>query len=174
MNKQNRKGRLCTTCQKELSGRIDKVFCGEKCKNKHHAEARKLIQDIAEKQNKRVKRNLVVLLGIFGNRSKKIKVNKNLLFDLGFDCDAFVSKENQGETKWFVIREFKFKLIGDGLVEIYRVKSKPALCGVFLRRWLVNCPEKLKMKFVRFRDGVVRYFERILYFTEKELTALPL
>ncbi|HNQ67371.1 MAG TPA: hypothetical protein PKN32_03255 [Bacteroidales bacterium] len=61
----------CKVCNKEITGRKDKIFCSLRCKNDYHVTLRKVTKDTAYPLDRILHRNRSILLEIMGPRANK-------------------------------------------------------------------------------------------------------
>lgn len=166
--------RACSTCERKLIGRKDKVYCSIECKNEHHKIARIQTEEIQYSRNKRIKRNLVVLHGIFGLKTKSLKIHKSLLFEYGFDLDTYLELTVVANQTNYRILNYIFSVDENGVVYIFRETPEKVYFKEFLSRWLKSFAEDLFLKVMDCGDGVCRYFERTEFFDESILTVIRL
>ena len=75
--------RKCLDCGEKISGRIDKKFCTDYCRNSYNNKADKGNKNLIRNINNRLRKNYKILTEI--NISGKTKVTRRKLFDKGFD-----------------------------------------------------------------------------------------
>jgi len=66
----------CKVCKKEIFGRVDKLFCSNKCKNYYHVELRKVTNIAVKKINIILHRNRSILLELLGKNKRQIKISR--------------------------------------------------------------------------------------------------
>lgn len=76
--------RKCLACTHEVIGRVDKIFCSQKCKNYYHKKLRYKSVKAAIRINEYLKRNHGILLEILGKNLTQKKVYRNVLEDKKF------------------------------------------------------------------------------------------
>lgn len=81
----------CKSCQEVLRGRKDKKFCNDACRNAYNNSIRKDSTLIMRKINNSLKRNRTILEQLVPTNREKIKVEKQLLNQLGFDFSMLTS-----------------------------------------------------------------------------------
>jgi len=64
----------CKICSKEITGRSDKKFCSEKCKNYYHTNLRRVTAIAVKEIDKKLHRNRSILLEILGKNKTQVKV----------------------------------------------------------------------------------------------------
>lgn len=164
--------KTCATCASTLFGRKDKVFCGKNCQNKHHAIAKLSTPSIQKKRyNKRIKRNYIVLRGILSVNSSTVIIDKNNLFNYGFDLSFFLSRIKRNGIYIYRIKEFEFRPIGHGKIEIRRIRKGTPYLQEFIERWKREFPLIYDRKLVEFKGGIWFYFERVAIYSKHCLVA---
>lgn len=83
MNDKN-KG-ICKECNAELTGRTDKKFCSDTCRNIHHNAINKLRDEALKAINRKLKRNALILESLVTGGIKYTKVG--LLHSQGFNFE---------------------------------------------------------------------------------------
>lgn len=92
----------CPNCNKIITGRTDKVFCDDKCRNNFYYKVNndqiKYIRDI----NTILQRNRGILRSL--NPSGRTSVSKSYLEELGFDFSCFtgIYKTKKGKEYYLV------------------------------------------------------------------------
>lgn len=163
---------MCPTCKTfKLIGKSTQRYCSIECKNEHHRLARLMIKPY-QIQKKRLRRNLIVLFGIMGDKTKSLVISEDLLFEFGFDFRALSGSKMRNKKKYSVIFCFEFRRIGHGKVLICRTnqKEKVQLVESFLNRWRIDFPENLEMLGGTLRNGIVIYFQRLSNYIDNWLT----
>lgn len=94
---------------------------------------RKILKD--NRINKRVKRNYVILHGVLSTSGKTVQIHRNNLFEHGSDLKAFIKIRREKKKTVFVIGEFEFKLLSNGIIEITRTQKPHSYPIEFVRRW---------------------------------------
>lgn len=163
----------CTTCNKPISGRLEKRFCDIKCKNEYHESVRKLLEDLPSYANKRIKKNYTILEGIFGYDTKSIRIHQNDLFKHGFDLTQFTKVISRRNRRVYELFEYKIFALGNGVFEISRSRSRKFYPEIFLRRWAAEFSRSLKVTWDVFWGGLRWVFERKYNFETTFLTVNP-
>ncbi len=166
----SRKQLNCTSCAKTLHGRIDKRFCSDACKNKHHRDSKKAIQAISL-EGPVQSRNLIILLGIFGKNSKSIKLHKDLLFHYGFDINTFDRIISFRNKKYYCFQNFRFTFLPHGLIEIRRLENALSLSTCFYNRWKADFPEHFYLEEIMNEKSRNFSFERLSFFDSNKRLA---
>ena len=81
--------RTCLECGEKVTGRIDKKFCSDYCRNSYNNKVNKDSKNLIRNINNRLKKNYKVLSEL--NPTGKTKVSRTKLYDKGFDFNFFTS-----------------------------------------------------------------------------------
>ncbi len=81
--------RLCPVCGDAITGRIDKKFCSDQCRNSFNNERYSAASVFVQKINRVLKKNYAVLKSL--NINGKTKVSRSKLIQEGFDFNYFTS-----------------------------------------------------------------------------------
>ena len=130
----------CPSCSGEVNGRSDKRFCEVKCKNKHHADARKLFAPRLKNTTKVQKRNIIILEGILGKTANRMKIHKDALFKVGFDLKTCSRSYLKGAKIIREIGEYQFELLKSGIIEVVRLVEISEFMPGFFERWEIDFP----------------------------------
>ncbi|HKL03600.1 MAG TPA: hypothetical protein VJ911_07990 [Cryomorphaceae bacterium] len=93
---------LCLACQKEIEGRVDKVFCDAHCRSSYHYQKKKEEKytlfkqiDLQLKQNRKILKHY--------NQAGKATVRKEILIKKGFNPRYFTHywKNRKGDVYLF-------------------------------------------------------------------------
>jgi hypothetical protein len=123
-NNANKYKNMCQNCGRRISGRNDKKFCDDQCRNnynnvKYFTEEFKMI-------NRILRHNRIVLKTVLGEDSV-VEVNKKVLLDYKFDFNYHTHiLVNTNEEHIFCIYEFGYKL-NKSIVEAYIIKNLPGV-----------------------------------------------
>lgn len=150
----------CPVCNSHFTGKQNKIFCSIECKNRHHYVAKLQSTTIqTKKNNKFIKRNYVVLLGIFRGNNKEIIIHRNVLFEHGFIEFEYLNKKIVGKEVTYIIKEFKFVILKNGFLKIKRTHGINTFYAEFIDRWKISFPDGFDLKLKRYSDGIIRYFQ---------------
>lgn len=127
--------RTCCVCSKNLIGRKDKVYCSDRCKYIHHKKAKKQTFEIQLEENSRLIRNNIVLEGILGLNTSRMRLHHSLLFQHGFDVFVFKSTKTINGNRFFNIGKYLFRLLSNNIVEVIRVEKIRVKIDEFFNRW---------------------------------------
>lgn len=89
--------KTCLNCQEKLTGRSDKKFCNEACKNEHNNRAygvRKRVADTGLYSS--IKKNREVLAGLFANGIREINARDLECFGFSFNSISGVQVPDDG------------------------------------------------------------------------------
>mgnify|MGYP000073257448 CR=1 FL=1 len=94
--------RKCLECKEPVTGRIDKKFCSDYCRNSYNNRVDRDSKNLIRNINNRLRKNFKILSEL--NKSGKTKVNRSRLYDKGFDFQLFTSvyKTKTGNTYFYV------------------------------------------------------------------------
>lgn len=173
MIKPRNNDRICPTCNRNVHGRSDKKFCQIKCKNIHHKLARIQSLEIQHLSNKRIKRNFIVLLGLFGIDTHRMKIHRNILFQYGFDIHACIDEVQQHGKQVFKIMQFEFKILPNGILEINRRERPTFYIQEFLDKWKLELIGTSGENWKKKLGGLAVYFWKEIYNQENQITAKP-
>jgi hypothetical protein len=81
--------RQCLECGEEFSGRIDKKFCSDMCRNAYNNRLNSDSSNLVRNINNILRKNRRILMDI--NTDGKAKVHKKKLLEKGFDFNYFTS-----------------------------------------------------------------------------------
>ena len=81
--------RKCLECGDTVTGRIDKKFCSDYCRNSYNNKVDKDSKNLIRNINNRLKKNYKILSEL--NSSGKTKTSRTKLYDKGFDFNCFTS-----------------------------------------------------------------------------------
>jgi hypothetical protein len=81
--------RKCLDCGEEFSGRIDKKFCSDMCRNAYNNKLNSDTSNLVRNVNSILRKNHRILQQL--NAAEKTKVHKKKLADKGFDFNYFTS-----------------------------------------------------------------------------------
>ena len=92
----------CPYCDREISGRTDKVFCDDKCRNNYYYKVNSERKTFIRNVNKKLLKNRGILRTL--NPSGRTYVAKKTLEELGFDFNCFtgVYKTRKGKDYYLV------------------------------------------------------------------------
>ncbi len=81
--------RTCLECNEEFSGRIDKKFCSDMCRNAYNNKLNSDNTNLVRNINNILRKNRRILELL--NHDEKTKVHKKKLLEKGFDFNYFTS-----------------------------------------------------------------------------------
>ena len=103
MNETNQKiSKRCPYCNKIITGRTDKVFCDDRCRNNFYYEINNEQKTFIRNINKILLKNRGILRTV--NPSGRTSVPKRYLEELGFDFNCFtgIHKTKKGKLYYLV------------------------------------------------------------------------
>ena len=92
----------CLECGEKITGRSDKKFCSDYCRNAHHNKINRDSTNLIRNINNRLRKNHRILAAF--HPEKKIKTTKSRLLDKGFDFEHITSlyTTKNGTVYYFV------------------------------------------------------------------------
>jgi len=92
----------CLECGAPVTGRTDKKFCSDYCRNAYNNKVNKDSKNLIRNINNRLKKNHKILAAL--NKTGKTKVTRTKLYDFGFDFQFFTSiyTTKTGNTYFYV------------------------------------------------------------------------
>jgi hypothetical protein len=115
----------CKVCDKEITGRKDKIFCSLKCKNDYHVTLRKVTIDTAYPLDRILHRNRSILLEIMGPRANKKIIMRSELVKKKFQFKYLThfSINSKGKT-YSHVYDFAWMDFSDDEVLIVRQRKQ--------------------------------------------------
>jgi len=132
--------KTCPCCSQLVIGRSDKVFCTIKCKNIHHNAARSQLNRQFKRSQKMIQRNLVVLEGILGPKSRQMTIHRDTLFKYGFNLDICTSVTVKNQKITYFIGNYTYTLQSNGIVKVKRIVESVEEYDLFFNRWEKDFP----------------------------------
>lgn len=92
----------CLECGSKITGRIDKKYCSDQCRNTYNNKKNKVNRNLVRNTNNRLSRNYRILNDL--NTKGKTKVNRSKLLAENFDFNLFTSiyTTKTGNTYYYV------------------------------------------------------------------------
>jgi hypothetical protein len=109
----------CQTCEKPLTGRIDKRFCDSQCRANYHNKNKRKTERVITAVNRQIRKNRTILLKLCPDG--KATVRKERLLDLGFSFQYFSSVYVEGSLTYYFSYEYGFAPI----VQQSRTENQP-------------------------------------------------
>jgi len=81
--------RKCLVCDAKLTGRADRKFCSDYCRNSYNNSLKRSTNNLVRNINNQLRKNYRILESI--NTQDKTKTTKNRLLQMGFSFDYFTS-----------------------------------------------------------------------------------
>lgn len=105
--------RKCLECGDSISGRSDKKFCGDNCRNLYNSRIDVTHKNLIRNTNNRLRKNFKILSEL--NKNGKTKVTKLKLVDRNFDFNYFTSTytTQAGSTYFYVYNQGYLELEND-------------------------------------------------------------
>ncbi|WP_461532723.1 hypothetical protein [Sinomicrobium sp.] len=94
--------RKCLECERPVSGRTDKKFCGDHCRNAYNNRLNRDSKNLMRRINNKLRKNYRILAEL--NPKDKTKTSKLKLLERGFDFDYFTHTytTRNGKTYFFL------------------------------------------------------------------------
>jgi hypothetical protein len=110
----------CLECGEPFSGRIDKKFCSDYCRNSFNNKVNKESKNLIRNINNRLRKNHRVLSNL--NTSGKTKVTRRKLLDGNFDFNYFTAiyTTKTGNTYYYIYDQGYLALENDYYLLIRR------------------------------------------------------
>lgn len=108
----------CKECGESFSGRSDKKFCSDACRNSYNNHINKDVINLIRNTNNRLRKNWRILEEI--NPSNKIKTTKKQLQNKGFDFSLFTSiyKTKDNSVYYFCYNQGYLELENDMILVV--------------------------------------------------------
>lgn len=104
--------RCCIFCGRELSGRSDKKFCDDNCRNNYGYQRNKYNNDVINKINKSLLYNRNILKSITKSRRKIVK--KQILVNNKFNFDMMTGvRRTQKQQEYKLVYDYAYRYIND-------------------------------------------------------------
>lgn len=117
--------RNCLECQQRISGRTDKKFCSDNCRNYYNNGLNKLTNCTIANINNALKRNRRTLKKFAENKQATV----TQLIKAGFSFDYFTHQNKQHDETTFFVFDFGYKFSGGLLVIIVSAIPSGASMG---------------------------------------------
>lgn len=112
--------KLCLTCNSKFTGRADKKFCNDACKNEYHNQLNSVKKPFEKMQLSAARKNHDILSKLETLGKEKIALEELELY--GFDFEGFTGLKILNKGK-FLLYCFDYRLQLNGKVYIIRKKS---------------------------------------------------
>ncbi len=96
----------CLFCEKPMSGRVDKRFCGDQCRANYHNKNKRKNERIIAAVNRQTRKNRTILQRLCPEG--KATVRKTKLLDMGFSFQYFTSIYIEGALTYYFSYEYGF------------------------------------------------------------------
>lgn len=114
----------CRICKKSFSGRADKKFCSQACKNEYNIKLRKATAQATTRIDAILHRNRSILLEIMGKASTQKKVQRALLDAKKFNYTYLTHFHINSQNKFVhYVYDFSWIIFSDQEVLIRRIGS---------------------------------------------------
>ena len=116
--------RKCMYCAHPISGRSDKKFCGDSCRNSYNNDKNRDRNLLVKKFHQRLQKNHRILNSFLQDETEK-KVFKIALVEAGFNLQSVSSytSDPQGAAYFFVY-DIGFRILDEHILHLTRSKNK--------------------------------------------------
>lgn len=105
----------CLFCGASLSGRSDKKYCDDNCRNNHHYNLNKDTNVLINKVNRILLHNRQLLKSLC--RNAKIVVKKQKMKEVGFDFNYITgSYETKGGDSYRIVYDYAYKIVDEDVI----------------------------------------------------------
>jgi hypothetical protein len=113
--------RYCLNCEKVITGRSDKKYCCDVCKNEHHQANASDFAYIQKRLNKKLKANRNILKEILGKQTSCI-VSMDLLGGKGYEVNYLTHYKDVGtkEKRYYYVFDYGFCEEDDGRLKVVK------------------------------------------------------
>lgn len=112
----------CLECEEKITGREDKKFCCDGCRNAYNNRANKDTTNFMRTVNNRLRRNYRILNEL--NSAGKARIAKSKLTGKGFDFEFFTNvRETRTGIVYFFLYDQGYRPVSD---EHYILIKKPS------------------------------------------------
>ncbi len=118
------KEKNCLECNEKITGRIDKKFCGDHCRNSYNNRINRTSKNLIRNINNRLRKNYKILSDL--SASGETKISRSILFDKGFNFKLFTSTEvgKNGNNVFYIYDQGYAKLAPDTFLLVYNQNIK--------------------------------------------------
>lgn len=111
--------RMCACCGDLLRGRSDKLFCDDRCRNKHHNEKRKksLLGDRARSIQRQLVKNHRILNDMLAGR-RRLTISRDHLLRRGFCFEIYSHQRVFCRRKWCFCLDIGYRQSAGGMIEV--------------------------------------------------------
>jgi hypothetical protein len=115
----------CKVCDKEFTGRQDKLFCSIKCKNDYHVTLRAITKQAAYPLDRILHRNRAILLEIMGPRTNKKIIMRSELVKKKFQFKYLTHfNVNTNEKMYHHVYDFAWMEFSDDEIMVVRQRKQ--------------------------------------------------
>lgn len=112
--------RFCLYCQESISGRIDKKFCSDQCRNAFNNEKNANAENLVRRINGILRKNRKLLESLSGQINKKIVPLPSFVqggFNFNYYTSSYTTKRGH---VYFFCYEYGYLKLGDGKLMIVK------------------------------------------------------
>jgi len=116
--------RKCVYCAHLISGRSDKKFCGDSCRNSYNNDKNRDRNLLVKKFHQRLQKNHRILNSFLQDETEK-KVFKIALVEAGFNLQSVSSytSDPQG-VAYFFVYDIGFRILDEHIIHLTRSTNK--------------------------------------------------
>lgn len=111
--------RTCLNCEKSISGRSDKKYCSDVCKNEHHNQNTSDFAYIEKRIKKKLKTNRDILKEILGQQNSCV-VSMHLLVGKGYEINYMTHYKDVGKKRYYYVFDYGFCEENNGDLKIVK------------------------------------------------------
>lgn len=116
--------RKCLACEEKLTGRADKKFCDDACRNSFNNKYNKVTKNLLRNVNNRLRKNYRILETL--NPHQKTRVTRNRLVQRGFDFTYITSiYMTQAGTAYYFVYDQGYLPLEGGYYALVRKYNHP-------------------------------------------------
>lgn len=130
--------RQCCVCDKNISGRSDKVFCDIHCKNKYHSDVRKHTRSAAAVNTKLLHKNYKILCLLLGDNHDRFVIKRLELKKLFFNFEAISGIASTRLGLKFDVYEFSWYYAKNDNIVILQDRGQSKISPFMYKRWQRN------------------------------------
>ena len=116
--------RTCVYCAHPISGRSDKKFCGDSCRNSYNNYKNRDRNLLVKHFHQRLQKNHRIL-GIFLEGEEEKRVFKRTLVEAGFHLQSVTSYSSDPEgVVYFFVYDIRFSIVDERIIHLTKSTIK--------------------------------------------------
>jgi hypothetical protein len=112
----------CLECKSTFSGRSDKKFCSDYCRNSYNNRKNSITSNYIRRVNYVLKKNRRILAGYYSSGKSVITRNKLILDGYNFNFFTSCLKTTAGKTSYFCY-DFGFEMVRSNILSVISLKK---------------------------------------------------